>query len=60
MTIAIHETIGPARFRKVKLLFHVLSCLPEDDRREVLEELCPEDAAVRRLVLRLVEESGPD
>ena len=60
MTIAIDETIGPARFRKIKLLFRVLSCLPEQERREVLEELCPEDAAVRRLVLRLLEESGAD
>ena len=58
MTIAIDESIGPARFRKIKLLFRVLSCLPEDDRQELLEELCPEDAAVRRVVLRLLEEPG--
>ncbi len=55
MTIAIDESIGPARFRKVKLLFRVLSCLPEEERQEVLEELCPEDAAVRRVVLRLLD-----
>jgi hypothetical protein len=38
----------------------VLSCLPVDERSEVLEELCPEDVAVRRLVLRLLDEPEPE
>jgi hypothetical protein len=58
-TIAIEEPIGREQFRKVKVLFRVLSCLPADERSEVLEELCPEDLAVRRLVLRLLEEPEP-
>ena len=58
-TITIDESIGPARFRKVKLLFRVMSALPVDERAEILGELCPEDEAVRRLVLRLLAEPGP-
>ncbi len=59
-TIGIDEAIGPARFRKVKVLFRVMSALPADEREEVLGELCPEDAAVRRLVRRLIEQYDPD
>lgn len=60
MTIGIDEAIGPDQFRKVKVLFRVISALPESEREEVLEELCPEDAAVRRIVRRLTEEPAAD
>jgi len=59
VTIGIEESIGPAQFRRVKVLFRVLSVLPPDEHREVLRELCPEDSTVRRVVLRLLHEPDP-
>jgi len=59
VTTLIEESIGPAQFRRVKVLFRVLSSLPPDEHAEVLEELCPEDETVRRLVLRLLNEPDP-
>lgn len=57
-TIGTDEIIDRGQFRKVKLLFHVLSALPVEERSEVLDALCPEDATVRNVVRSLLAERG--
>lgn len=46
----------PARFRRIKALFMVLSELTAEERPGLLDDLCPDDPEARRLVAKMLEE----
>lgn len=45
------------RFRRIKALFELLSGIPAEDRRRLIEDVCIGDPDERDIVIRLLETS---